>query len=81
MDSTKGTNEEIRAADEEVTAAADEIERCEVSANILIKNISLNTCSLAPLASKFNPKDVKKISTFDNFSLCFFGSSQGPGES
>ena len=31
MDSTKGTNEEIRAADEEVTAAADEIARCEVS--------------------------------------------------
>ena len=31
MDS-KGTNEEIQAADEEVTAAADEIERCEVSA-------------------------------------------------
>ena len=29
MDS-KGTNEEIQAADEEVTAAADEIVRCEV---------------------------------------------------
>ena len=32
MDS-KGTNEEIQTADEEVTAAAAEIERCEVSAN------------------------------------------------
>ena len=33
MDSNKGTEEEIRAADEEVTAASDEIERCEVSAS------------------------------------------------
>ena len=37
MDSNKGTKEEIRAADEEVTAAADEIERCEVSARVRLK--------------------------------------------
>ena len=32
MDSSKGTDDEIREADEAVTAAAAEVERCKVSA-------------------------------------------------